>query len=96
MTMQEIALNRIAKALEDLSENGIVAHIKFPDDMDKFVTDLPAMKISDSIEGLVSAICHKSEPIEITYTPRKPEEITLETNINDAFLEWNYNVRENL
>ena len=53
------ALERIANALEEIIENGITVKIKYPDDMDKFVTDLPAMKVADAINGLSDLLKEK-------------------------------------
>ena len=51
-------LGRIADALEDIAENGIDVTIKFPDVIDKFVTDLPAMKVVDALKNVSEAIWH--------------------------------------
>lgn len=53
-------LEKIARSLEKIADKGIDVHIKFPDVDDKFVTDLPAMKISESI----NEICSYLGPIE--------------------------------
>lgn len=78
-------MERIAQALESINEDGIVVRIKFPDVVDKFVTDLPAMKIADAINELTTVICgiHSSNCVcEDKETEQK--EITLETDITDV------------
>ncbi len=52
------ANDRIANALEQIVDKGITVHIVFPDDTDKFVTDLPAMKIVDVLERIENGIWH--------------------------------------
>lgn len=56
MTNTEIVLERIANSLESIASDGLRVNIHFPDDVDKFVTDLPAMKICDAISEVVYAL----------------------------------------
>ena len=45
-------LESIAESIEKIAKDGIIVHIDFSEHTDKFVTDLPTMKISEALDKI--------------------------------------------